>query len=89
MDPRKTDAKKGPDPDDISLIKKRFQKAKPTMDDIQKLNIKQGTSLKNSAEKVYGEKETGTSHLGPSFEYDQYGLPRLTPSIKQPVWVHN
>jgi hypothetical protein len=28
-------------------------------------------------------------HLGPTFQCDQYGLPRLTPGIKQPVWVHN
>jgi hypothetical protein len=28
-------------------------------------------------------------HLGPSFKCDKYGLPRLTPDIKQPVWVHN
>jgi hypothetical protein len=27
--------------------------------------------------------------LGPIFECDQYSLPRLTPGVKQSVWVHN
>jgi hypothetical protein len=78
------------------LIKKRLHKAKRNLKEIQKLNIKQWTYLKN-----YVEKETKTwkkclikriqepHHLGPSFKCDQYGLPRLTPGIKQPVWVHN
>jgi hypothetical protein len=35
------------------------------------------------------ERNLEPQHLGPTFECDQYGLPRLTPGINQPVWVHN
>ena len=91
-DPSKSDA----DQAEISLIKKRLQKAKRTLEDIQKLNIKQWTSLKNSVEKetkvwkkCLVERKLEPQHLGPTFQCDNYGLPRLTPGIKQPVWVHN
>jgi hypothetical protein len=35
------------------------------------------------------ERKLEPQHLGPKFQCDQYGLPRLEPGIKQPVWVHN
>ena len=35
------------------------------------------------------ERKLEPQHLGPTFQCDNYGLPRLTPGIKQPVWVHN
>jgi hypothetical protein len=47
----KKDAKKDADPLENLAIKKRLTKAKRTLEDIQKLNIKQWTSLKNSVEK--------------------------------------
>jgi hypothetical protein len=60
------------------------------------LNVKQWTSLKNSIEKetktwkkCLVERKKEPQHLGPSFQCDQFGLPRLTPGIKQPIWVHN
>ena len=95
-DPCKSEAKKDADPEDILIIKKRLHKAKRTLEDIQKLNIKQWTSLKNSMEKetktwkkCMVERKLEPQHLGPAFKCDQYGLPRLIPGIKQPVWVHN
>ncbi len=51
MDQEKTVAKKEEDPNEISLIKKLLQKAKHTLEVIQKLSIRQWTSLKNSVEK--------------------------------------
>ncbi len=80
----------------IFLIKKRLQKAKRTLEDIQKLNSEQWSSLKKSIEKETKvwkkcmiERNLEPQHLGPTFQCDQYGLPRLEPGIKQPVWVHN
>jgi hypothetical protein len=66
------------------------------LEHIQKLNIKPWTYLKNSLEKgtktwkkCLIERVQEPRHLRPSFKCDQYGLPRLTPGIKQPIWVHN
>jgi hypothetical protein len=80
----------------ICLIKKRLQKAKRTLEDIQKLNSDQWTSLQKSVEKETKvwkkcmiERNLEPQHLGPTFQCDNYGLPRVTPGIKQPVWVHN
>ena len=80
----------------ICEIKKRLQKAKRTLENIQKLNSDQWASLKKSVEKETKvwkkcmiKRNLEPQHLGPTFECDQYGLPRLTPGIKQPVWVHN
>jgi hypothetical protein len=77
-------------------IKKRLHNAKQTLEDIQKLNIKQWTYLKNSVEKETKnwkkcllKRNQEPHHLRPSFQCDQYRLPRLTQGIKQPVWVHN
>jgi hypothetical protein len=96
MDPLKTDTKKDTDPNKILIIKKRLHKAKRTFEDIQNLNIKQWTSLKNSVEKETKrwmkcqiERIQEPHHLGPSLKCDQYRLPRLEPVIKQPLWVHN
>ncbi len=50
-DQLKTDAKKDGDSIENLLIKRRLHKAKRTLEDLQKLNIKQWTSLKNSVEK--------------------------------------
>jgi hypothetical protein len=95
-DQMKTDTKKDGDPNETLLIKKRLHKAKRTLEDIQNLNIKQWTSLKNSVEKETKtwkkcliERIQEPHHLGPSLKCDQYGLPRLEPGCKQPVWVHN
>jgi hypothetical protein len=80
----------------ICEIKKRLQRAKQTLENIQKLNSEQWTSLKKSVEKEIKvwkkcmiERNLEPQHLGPTFQCDQYGLPRLTAGIKQPVWVHN
>ena len=35
------------------------------------------------------ERKLEPQHLGPTFKCDQYGLPRVIPGIKQPVWVYN
>jgi hypothetical protein len=51
MDQQKTDAKKDEDPLGNVVEKKRLHKANRTLKDIQKLNIKQWTPLKNSIEK--------------------------------------
>jgi hypothetical protein len=66
------------------------------LEDIQKLNSEQWASLKKSVEKETKvwkkymiERNLEPQHLGPTFECDQYGLPRVEPGIKQPVWVHN
>jgi hypothetical protein len=95
-DPLKTDAKKDTDPLGNLVEKERLHKAKRTLEDFQKLNIKQWTSLKNNVEKetktwkkCLVKRNQEPQHLGPSFQCDQHGLPRLTPGIKQPVWVHN
>jgi hypothetical protein len=80
----------------ICEIKKRLQKAKRTLENIQKLNSDQWTSIKKSVEKETKlwkkcmiKRNLEPQHLGPTFECDQYGLFRLTPGIKQPLWVHN
>jgi hypothetical protein len=92
----KKDATKDADPLEIVRVKKRLHKAKRTLEDIKKLNIKQWTSLKTSIEKeaktwkkCLVERKNEPQHLGPSFECDKFGLPRLTSGIKQPTWVHN
>jgi hypothetical protein len=60
------------------------------------LNYDQWASLKKSVEKETQvgkkcmiERKLESQHLGPTFECDHYRLPRLTPGVKQPVWVHN
>jgi hypothetical protein len=89
-DPLKTNT----DQHAICLIKKRLQKAKRTLEDIQKLNSAQWTSLKKSVEKETKvwkkcmiKRNLESQHLGPTFQCDQYGLPRLEPGIKQPVFT--
>ncbi len=78
-DQQKKDAKKEADPLENLAIKKRLHKAKRTLEDIQKLNIKQWTSLKNSVEKetktwkkCYVKRNQELQHHGPSFQCDQY-----------------
>jgi hypothetical protein len=78
-DQLKTDAQKDVDPNEIRLFQKRLHKAKRTLEDIQKLNIKHWTSLKNSVEKetktwkkCFIKRNQKPHHLGPSFQCDQY-----------------
>jgi hypothetical protein len=67
MEQRKSNAKKEAAPSNaIAVIKKRLQKAKQILEGIQKFNIKQWTSLKNSMQKqkygkVFNSKKIRTS----------------------------
>jgi ribosomal protein L39E len=80
----------------LGAIKNRLAKAKRTNETIQNLNFKQWTSLRNSILKeteiwknCVKHREWGPNQIGPTFDCDEYGLPKKLEGTKQPTWVHN
>ena len=80
----------------LGAIKNRLAKAKRTNETIQNLNFKQWTSLRDSILKeteiwknCVKHREWGPNQIGPTFDCDEYGLPKKQEGTKQPTWVHN
>ena len=80
----------------LGSIKNRLAKAKRTLETIQNLNFKQWTSLRASIEKetqvwknCVKHREWGPNQIGPTYDCDEFGLPKKVDGTKQPTWVHN
>ncbi len=58
---------------------------KQTVTDIPTKQTHEGQITRSRAKEINNQKEIKDLY---SFRFDQYGLPRITQGIKQPVWVH-
>ena len=63
---------------------------------LEVVNFKQWTSLRDSIIKeteiwknCVKHREWGPNQIGPTFDCDEYGLPKKQEGTKQPTWVHN
>ena len=78
----------------INEIGTRKATANRTKADIQKLNIEQWTSLKESVKTETIKQKNSLvrnnwCHIGTYWKLDKFGLPRQIDKVEQPIWVQN